>query len=138
MLAFLINTYISYRAFKKAGRPAMAADPWDARSLEWSTASPTPVHNFDYDPIVTERDDWWHKKWGYNEDGKVVRIADPEEIAQDGSNTDVHLPSPSYWPLVLSFSLPVIGYAVIFTHWLLIPAGFLFLASFLGLSLIHI
>ena len=30
---------------------------------------------------------------------------------------------------------PIIGYAVIFTHWLLIPAGFLFLASFLGWAL---
>jgi len=135
ILAFLWNTWISYRDFKKAGRPAMSADPWDARSLEWSTASPTPVHNFDIDPVVEYQDDWWHRKWGKDEDGNIVRIAYPDDIAQDGSATGVHLPSPSYWPLVLSFSLPIIGYAVIFTLWLLIPAAIMFLLGFMGWAL---
>ena len=135
VLAFLINTWVSYRDFKKAGRPAIGPDPWDARSLEWSTASPTPVHNFDEDPVVEFQDDWWHRKWGKDENGKIVRKAFPEDIAHDGSNTNVHLPSPSYWPFVLSFSLPIIGYAVIYTHWLLIPAGMLFIAGFLGWAL---
>ncbi|MGH9449487.1 MAG: cytochrome c oxidase subunit I [Terriglobia bacterium] len=29
-------------------------NPWKAKGLEWETASPPPVHNFDVTPIVTE------------------------------------------------------------------------------------
>ncbi|MFB0927837.1 MAG: cytochrome c oxidase subunit I [Acidimicrobiales bacterium] len=133
-LAFLINIWLSARSAKR-NPVEVGPDPWDARSLEWSTASPTPVHNFDVEPTVEFQDDWWHRKWGENEEGKIVRKAYPADIAQDGSATDVHLPSPSYWPLVLSLSLPVIGYSVIYTFWLMIPAGALFLAGFLGWAL---
>ena len=87
----------------------MAADPWDGRSLEWMVASPTPEHNFDEIPVVRTLDEFWHRKYGENEDGKLVRIAATEDVIQDGSNTDVHLPSPSYWPLVLASGLPAPG-----------------------------
>jgi cytochrome c oxidase subunit I len=29
------------------------ANPWGATGLEWKTASPPPVHNFDETPVVT-------------------------------------------------------------------------------------
>ena len=131
---FVINIVTSY--LKHRANPVdVGPDPWDARSLEWSTASPTPVHNFDRDPIVEYQDDWWHRKWGRDETGKVVRKAYPADIADDGSNTEVHLPSPSYWPLVIAASLPIIAYSIIYTFWLLIPAGVLFLAGFIGWAL---
>ena len=134
VLMFVVNIITSYRAYK-ANPVDVGPDPWDARSLEWSIASPTPVHNFDVEPTVEYQDDWWHRKWGKNDEGKIVRKAYPEDIAQDGSATDVHLPSPSYMPLVLSASLPLIAYAIIYTFWLLIPAGILFLIGFLGWAL---
>ena len=31
-----------------------------------------------------------------------MRIAETEDVAQKGDATDVHLPSPSYWPLVVA------------------------------------
>ena len=31
----------------------------------------------------------------------------------------VHLPSPSFWPLVLAIGLPIIGYGIIFNLWAL-------------------
>ncbi len=34
--------------------PAAGPNPWGAKGLEWTTASPPPVHNFDVIPIVTE------------------------------------------------------------------------------------
>jgi cytochrome c oxidase subunit 1 len=125
---------VSYRKYK-ANPVDIGPDPWDARSLEWSIPSPTPAHNFDVEPTVEFQDDWWHQKWGTNEEGKIVRKAYPEDIAQDGSATDVHLPSPSYMPIVLAAALPFIAYSIIFTFWLLIPAGVLFLAGFLGWAL---
>ncbi len=33
---------------------------------------------------------------------------------QKGDPTGVHLPSPSYWPIWIAFSLPLIGYGIIF------------------------
>ena len=31
------------------------------------------------------------------------------------SGTPIHLPNPSYWPIVLAFGLPLIGFGVLFT-----------------------
>ena len=38
------------------------------------------------DPIVTELDHWWHQKYGEDEQGRVVAIARPEEVAMVGDN----------------------------------------------------
>jgi len=40
-------------------------DPWDARTLEWTTTLPPPEHNFDIIPRVDARDQWWHEKYGH-------------------------------------------------------------------------
>ena len=85
--------------------------------------SPTPEHNFDEIPVVESADEWWHRKYGYDENGRVVRIATVEEVAQDGSATGVHLPAPSFWPLVLAVGLPFIGYGLIFNLWLACIGG---------------
>jgi cytochrome o ubiquinol oxidase subunit 1 len=37
-------------------------DPWDGRTLEWSTASPAPFYNFAFTPEVHDRDDFWEQK----------------------------------------------------------------------------
>jgi cytochrome o ubiquinol oxidase subunit 1 len=37
-------------------------DPWDARTLEWSTSSPPPEYNFAVIPHVTDRDAFWATK----------------------------------------------------------------------------
>jgi cytochrome c oxidase subunit 1 len=113
VLVFFYNVFKSYRRHR-ANPVNPGPDPWDARGLEWSTASPTPAHNFDTDPEVTQLDDFWHKKYQEDEDGRVVRVKTGDEVAQKGDATDVHLPSPSYWPLVLSAGLPLIGYGLIF------------------------
>jgi cytochrome c oxidase subunit 1 len=130
VVVFVIN--ILYSRNKAKTSPPPGPDPWDARSLEWSIASPTPVHNFDTIPTVEHQDDWWHRKYGYDESGKVVRLASAAEIAQKGDRIDVHLPSPSYWPIVLAFSLPVLAYALMYSLWLLVPAGLLIVASLYG------
>jgi cytochrome c oxidase subunit 1 len=121
VLVFVGNILQSYRTRDR--RPPVGPDPWDARSLEWATASPTPVHNFDYVPVVESLDDFWHRKWGEDEDGNIVRLATAEQIAQTGERRDVHLPSPSYWPLVVAIGLPIIGYGLIFNYWLCMVGG---------------
>jgi cytochrome c oxidase subunit 1 len=131
----LVNALISYRAWKAAGSPNVGADPWDARTIEWSIPSPTPEHNFDRTPTVTSLDDFWHRKYAEDENGKLRRIATGEELAQPGNGEGVHLPAPSYWPLVLAGAMPVLGYGVIFSLWLVIPGGIMMIAGLFGWAL---
>ncbi len=112
-LIFVYNVFKSYSEWKGAGRPKALADPWDGRSLEWSIPSPVPEHNFDYTPTVTQLDDFWHRKYKRNEDDQYTRVNTGEEIAQLGDG-DPHLPSPSYWPIVLASGLPLIALGLIY------------------------
>ncbi|MBY0529763.1 MAG: cytochrome o ubiquinol oxidase subunit I [Rhabdochlamydiaceae bacterium] len=40
----------------------LTGDPWNGRSLEWSTTSPPPVYNFAFIPEVHSRDPFWVAK----------------------------------------------------------------------------
>ncbi|MDH3707628.1 MAG: cytochrome c oxidase subunit 4, partial [Acidimicrobiia bacterium] len=108
---------------KAKNLPPVGPDPWDARGLEWMTASPTPEHNFDEEITVHQLDEFWHRKYDIEDDGTVRRVAAVEDVAQDGSATDVHLPSPSYWPIVVAAGLPIIGYGLIYNLWLCVLGG---------------
>ena len=123
VLFFLWNVYKSKK--EAPNLPAPGPDPWDARSLEWSIPSPTPEHNFDEIPVIESQDDWWFRKYNIEDDGSVVRISSAEDAAQKGDAVGVHLPSPSFWPLVLAIGLPLIGYGVIFNLWLCVVGGLL-------------
>jgi cytochrome c oxidase subunit I len=102
-------------------------DPWDARSLEWSIPSPPPPHNFDVVPTVSRLDEFWHHKYQEDENGKVVLVATGSEAAQKGDATNVHLPSPSYWPLVMACGLPLVGYGLIFNIGIAVAGGLILL-----------
>ncbi len=130
--SFLVNVVLSTVRYKRGLIPPAGPDPWDARSLEWMTASPVPEHNFDEEIEVHGLDEFWHRKYGYDKDHKVVRIATGEEIAHKGDNKNVHLPSPSYWPLVVALGLPLIGYGLIFNLLLTIPGAILLLGGVYG------
>ena len=85
---------LSYRRHR-ANPVNPGPDPWDARRLEWMIPSPAPEHNFDEVPVVEEFDEFWHRKYGHDENGRLVRIAKTEDVVQKGDATGVHLPSPS-------------------------------------------
>jgi cytochrome c oxidase subunit I len=57
VLVFLWNLFASLRNGAPAGD-----DPWDAWSLEWSTTSPPPPHNFATIPEVRSRRPLWDLK----------------------------------------------------------------------------
>jgi cytochrome c oxidase subunit 1 len=131
LVIFMWNMVSSYRQHK-ANPVNPGPDPWDARSLEWMIPSPTPEHNFDEVPVVEEFDEFWHRKYGHDEDGRLVQIATAEEVCQKGDAENVHLPSPSYWPLVMSLGLPLIGYGLIFNLWWALPGAILVIAAIFG------
>jgi len=131
VVLFMVNVAISYRRHR-ANPVDPGPDPWDARSLEWMISSPPPEHNFDEVPIVEEFDEFWHRKYGHDENGRLVRIAKTEDVVQKGDATGVHLPSPSYWPIVLAAGLPLIGYGIIFQLWWCVPGVLLLIAGIYG------
>jgi cytochrome c oxidase subunit 1 len=133
-IVFFTNILLSRRK-AKANKLTMAADPWDGRSLEWMVPSPTPAHNFDEVPTVRALDEFWHRKYGEDERGRPVRIAETADVVQKGDPTGVHLPSPSYWPIVLAAGLPLIGYGIIFNLGFAAVGVFMVFLAVYGLSL---
>ena len=81
---------------------------------------------------MSSLDEFWHRKYGEDENGRVVRVATAEEVCQDGSATDTHLPSPSYWPLILAAGLPFVGFGLIYTLWFCVPGGILVFMAIYG------
>jgi cytochrome c oxidase subunit I len=119
---FLVNVWVSRK------NPPAPADPWDARSLEWITTSPPKEHNFDRIPTVHALDEFFHRKYedvGENGQHDYKKVKTGEEvIAEEAAHADahIHLPSPSYWPIVLAFGMMIIAYGVIYST-LLLAAG---------------
>jgi len=128
---FIFNIF--YSKSKAKILPPVGPDPWDSRTIEWMTPSPTPVYNFDPIPTVTRVDDFWYRKYGETKDGKLVRIASTAEVAQQRTDgKGIHLPSPSYWPIVLAFGLPIVAYGLIFSLWLALIGGIVVVAALYG------
>jgi cytochrome c oxidase subunit 1 len=117
VLMFLINVFVTTRKGAKA-----PLDPWDARTLEWMTTSPPREHNFDSLPTVHALDEFFHRTYedvGEGDAHDLRQVATAEEIlAELEANADhhIHMPSPSYWPIVVAFSLPIVAYGVIFNR----------------------
>ncbi len=74
-------------------------DPWDARTLEWSSGVPPPEHNFDILPIVHARDHWWHEKHG-----SVAKHADVA-AAPVSPAEPIHMPSQSWLPILTASAI---------------------------------
>jgi cytochrome c oxidase subunit 1 len=124
VLIFLVNVVRTQIRGEKAPE-----DPWDARTLEWSTPSPPPEYNFSEVPIVTNRDEFWHRKYTEDEEGRLVKLpagaADTHAAAD--TNVHIHMPSPSYWPLIFAIGLPILGYGFVFKNWWILAVGVVWL-----------
>ncbi|MES2054376.1 MAG: cytochrome o ubiquinol oxidase subunit I [Pseudomonadota bacterium] len=62
--AMLVQFYVSFR--KREALRDTTGDPWDGRTLEWSTSSPPPDYNFAFTPVIHDNDAWADmKRRGY-------------------------------------------------------------------------
>jgi cytochrome c oxidase subunit 1 len=118
VLLFVINVFISLRSGEVA-----PDDPWDGATLEWSIPSPPPVFNFARIPVVHSRDAWWamkHPERMHLDPSEVTPLAGgPAHVTEEPhaavatavapTPTLIHMPSPSYWPLVIAVGLFVMA-----------------------------
>jgi cytochrome o ubiquinol oxidase subunit I len=51
-----------YSIIKRKELADKTGDPWDGRTLEWSTKSPAPFYSFAIETPVTSRDEFWENK----------------------------------------------------------------------------
>jgi len=93
-------------------RRDLTGDPWNGRTLEWSTASPAPFYNFARIPTVTERDAFWEMK----QSG-----AKPEKLDYE----DILLPKNTPLAMVIAGFAFLFGFAVVWHIWWLLAVGFI-------------
>lgn len=109
--AFLIQLVVSFK--RRAQLRDVTGDPWDGRTLEWSTSSPPPAYNFAFTPVVHDSDAWWQMKdRGY-------------ERPQKGF-LPIHMPKNTGAGIILAGLSTVLGFALIWHMWL--PAAVAFVA----------
>lgn len=108
----LTQLYVSIRDRNLAENRDLTGDPWNARTLEWSTSSPPPFYNFAIVPTVHDLDAFAHDK----EAGIDTRSA-------GGNYQPIHMPkNTSAGFFVGVFSL-ILGFAAIWWIWWLAAVG---------------
>lgn len=75
-------------------------DPWNGRTLEWSTSSPPPVYNFARIPTVSERDPLFAIKHGKREEPKM-------------DYEDIYLPVNTIDGLLIGFLSLILGFTFV-------------------------
>jgi cytochrome o ubiquinol oxidase subunit 1 len=109
IIATIVQLVISIRTRER--RRDRTGDPWNGRTLEWSTASPPPAYNFAVLPQVDSLDAFWAMK----QLGQIVPAARYESI---------ELPSNSANGFLTAFFAVVTGFALIWHIWWLAILGF--------------
>ncbi|MDB5620848.1 cytochrome o ubiquinol oxidase subunit I [Tardiphaga sp.] len=112
--AFLIQIYVSIR--KREALTDPTGDPWDGRTLEWSTSSPPPAYNFAFTPVVRDNDAWWDmKKAGY--------------IRPLSGFKPIHVPSNTGTGVILAAFSVALGFGLIWYIWWLAALSFVCLIA---------
>ena len=102
ILAFVIQIAVSIKNRDKLRDTT--GDPWDGRTLEWSTSSPPPGYNFAFQPHVHDLDAWY--------DMKARGAQRPE-----AGFKPIHMPRNTGAGVILSALAAVLGFAMIWYIW---------------------
>jgi cytochrome o ubiquinol oxidase subunit 1 len=109
ILSFLIQLVVSFR--RRAQLRDTSGDPWDGRTLEWSTSSPPPAYNFAFTPVVHDNDTW--------ADMKSRGFRRPAE-----GFIPIHMPRNTGAGFVLAALSAACGFALIWHMWLIAGVAF--------------
>jgi cytochrome o ubiquinol oxidase subunit 1 len=96
----------------------LTGDPWNGRTLEWSTPSPVPVYNFAVEPVVTDRDQFWADK-------QAKKPATPSKYE------DITLPKNSPLAIIIAFCAFLFGFGMVWHIWLLVVVSFIAIVTLL-------
>ncbi|PLR86358.1 cytochrome aa3 quinol oxidase subunit I [Bacillus canaveralius] len=99
---FAVFCYNIYWSIRYADRN-ISSDPWDARTLEWATASPVQHYNFAKLHEVETQDAFWHMK--KTKTGLTLSDKEIEEI---------HMPSNSGLPFIMCVVFGIAGFFLVF------------------------
>jgi len=117
--SFLVQLYVSIR--NREALRDLTGDPWNGRTLEWSTSSPPPPYNFAFTPVVHELDTWWDmKKHGYCRPVEGFKA--------------IHMPRNTGAGVVLAAISVVFGFAMVWYMWWLAALSF---AALVAAAIIH-
>jgi cytochrome o ubiquinol oxidase subunit 1 len=109
----IIQLVVSIRT--RADRLDRSGDPWNGRTLEWSTPSPPPAWNYALLPEVEGEDAYWHMKRKARED----RTAQTK--ARDYEPIDMPVNSPTGF--ITAFFAVITGFALIWHIWWMVGLG---------------
>jgi cytochrome o ubiquinol oxidase subunit 1 len=110
ILCQIAQFYVSIRT--RESRRDLTGDPWNARTLEWATASPPPPYNFAVMPEVETRDAFWEMK----RTGKS---------AVTPAYETVEMPRNSPTGFITAFFAVILGFAAIWHIWWMAVLGLL-------------
>jgi cytochrome o ubiquinol oxidase subunit 1 len=108
ILATIAQLIVSIRS--RVERADHSGDPWDGRTLEWSTASPPPEYNFAVLPQVESLDAFWIAKQHKSAIAKTLYES-------------IKLPRNSANGFVTAFFAVITGFALIWHIWWLVILG---------------
>jgi cytochrome o ubiquinol oxidase subunit I len=113
--AFLMQIYVSIRNRERLRDTT--GDPWDGRTLEWSTSSPPPAYNFAFTPVIHDGDAWWDmKQRGYERPVKGFKA--------------ILMPKNTGAGVILAGLSTVMGFALIWYIWWLAGVSFVALLAY--------
>lgn len=101
--AFFIQLVVSYR--RREQLRDVTGDPWDGRTLEWSTSSPPPDYNFAFTPVVHDNDAWHDMK---------RRGA----VRPTSGFKPIHMPKNTGAGVIIAGLATAFGFALIWHMWL--------------------
>jgi cytochrome o ubiquinol oxidase subunit 1 len=100
---------VSY--FQRGQRRDLTGDPWDGRTLEWSTTSPAPEYNFAVLSEVNDRDAFWAMKQASKANAKPARYE------------DIYLPKNTGLGIFIAGSATIASFAIVWHIWWLALLG---------------
>jgi cytochrome o ubiquinol oxidase subunit 1 len=89
----------------------LTGDPWNGRTLEWSTTSPPPVYNFASIPTADERDPYWAQK--------------QSTASRKVTYEDIYLPKNTPFGMIIAAFAFIAGFGIVWHIWWLAVIGFL-------------